>query len=389
MAQRRFSFGGCDSFGEAAKCRFPKLLQQSCLPDVKPTFNWKVNLGAGYKVPVNRRIQLIGGDTRFVGENSQSRRCDWMHTWIPRGVYQVHLAIGYFARIVLQVNIHVAIDRFAKILAISVSAHADNAVDRVTGSVVTIESFESIDDSLIGIHGKDAVAVAIGEQQWSRCDQSGYPAPGPLIGVVQEHTVAVPVDYSIWHVRGQVCHSADRYCDFHSLVRGCDPERRGSASADAGDGDSFRIDIGAMRQIIDRPDAIPTLNGPLVCNREHATTTVPRDKCRDESLRISPSCKVSQHQTNVPVSGQTIFHAIGRPSCCRPAPDPHDHKRKGSWEVAYPDRFSPGDKDSLLRKAEACFGNESSPPCYPSSRSVLVTVAFRGVLSGTGHSPNM
>src|SRR5207248_2780146 len=52
----------------------------------------------------------------------------------------------------------------------------------------------------------------------------------------------------------------DRHGTLHPLVGGGDPDRRGAAAGDAGDGDPLRVDVGPADQVVDAADAVPALD---------------------------------------------------------------------------------------------------------------------------------
>src|SRR6185312_15266685 len=117
-----------------------------------------------------------------------------------------------------------------------VSADADDGIDAVARAVEAVELFELTDDSLVGVHRKDCVVVAVHEQEWPRRHEPGDSRPGPLECIVEKHAVTVPIDDPVRNVGWEVSHAAHRDGDFDALVSRGDPECRGPAATDSGDG---------------------------------------------------------------------------------------------------------------------------------------------------------
>src|SRR5262249_20956657 len=58
----------------------------------------------------------------------------------------------------------------------------------------------------------------------------------------------------------QVAHAADGHSTLDPLVGSGDPDRRGTAAGDAGDGDAVGVDVGTTHEIVDATDAVPALD---------------------------------------------------------------------------------------------------------------------------------
>ena len=67
------------------------------------------------------------------------------------------------ASIAFQVSIDEPVCCLAQVLAIGMAADADHRVDLIARSVQTVEPFEPRDHTLVGVHRKDRVLIAISE----------------------------------------------------------------------------------------------------------------------------------------------------------------------------------------------------------------------------------
>ena len=68
------------------------------------------------------------------------------------------------------------------------------------------------------------------------------------------------VDDLVFDVAFQVAHAADGDGTFDAIVGRGDPDGGRPAAGDAGHADALGIDVGPAHEIIDGPDAVPTLN---------------------------------------------------------------------------------------------------------------------------------
>src|SRR5262245_41276176 len=97
---------------------------------------------------------------------------------------EIDFGVGHGTRVPLQMHVDEAEGRLTDITAVIVSADADDGVNVVTRSVKAVEPFELGDDALIGVHRKNAILIAVDEQQGTRRNESGDPRPGPLERVI-------------------------------------------------------------------------------------------------------------------------------------------------------------------------------------------------------------
>ncbi len=97
---------------------------------------------------------------------------------------QIDLAVGHPRRVALQFRPEESKDGSPQIFPVGVSSDADDGIDRGTFAVQAIEPLESIDDSLIGVHGKDAVLITVHEAKGAGSHQGGNARPRPLERVV-------------------------------------------------------------------------------------------------------------------------------------------------------------------------------------------------------------
>ena len=126
--------------------------------------------------------------------------------------------------------------------------------------VESIKPFEPGANPVISVHRKNRVVPRILEQQRARRDEGSDMTPWPLESIDQKHAVTVAIHDFLAHILFQVTHPTDGHCDFHSLIRRRDPERRRATARNAGHREPVRIDLRPALQIIERANAVPALD---------------------------------------------------------------------------------------------------------------------------------
>jgi hypothetical protein len=248
------------SLGKTPKRHAAQFRQQRRFPTFVLAFLRWINFCDTHKMPVNRGVQFVFWNIGILRKHTQLLDLYRVLPVVAGTCDEIHLAVGNNAWIVFEVHVYKAVRRFADVGAVGVAAYADDAVDEVTPSVQAVDAFEPVDDPLVGIHREDAVGVAVGEQHRPRRHQCSDPRPGPLERVVQKHAVAMPVDYAVGNVRGQISHSADRHGNARALIGGSYPKRCRPAAAYSCYSNPLRIDVGSADKIVYAADSIKALD---------------------------------------------------------------------------------------------------------------------------------